>query len=108
MSVFVSGFYDVPDELVGPTHTSTPSVHYPAILVFRTDVLAPDVIQKSKKESPTWYMVDVEFKSRAQHFVPLSVLKSVAAGEYTPECLTPEDVDAVKGRFACVLSEFMT
>ena len=43
-------------------------------------------------------MVDVEFKSRAKHFVPLSVLKGIAAGD-TPEYLTTGDVDAIKGHF---------
>ena len=41
-------------------------------------------------------MVDVEFKSRAEHFVPLSLLKGIAAGD-TPEYLTTGDVDAIKG-----------
>ena len=43
-------------------------------------------------------MVDVEFRSRAKHFVPLSVLKGIAAGDI-PEYLTTEDVDAIKGHF---------
>jgi hypothetical protein len=43
-------------------------------------------------------MVDVEFKSRAKHFVPLSVLKGIAVGD-TPEYLTAGDVDAIKGHF---------
>ena len=43
-------------------------------------------------------MVDAEFKSRAKHFVPLSVLKNIAAGD-APEYLTAEDVDAIKGHF---------
>ena len=42
-------------------------------------------------------MVDVEFKSRARHFVPLSVLKRIPAGDI-PEYLTAGDVDAIKGR----------
>jgi len=41
-------------------------------------------------------MVDVEFRSRAKHFVPLSVLKGIAAGDM-PEYLTTGDVDAIKG-----------
>jgi len=41
-------------------------------------------------------MVDVKFKSRATHFIPLSVLKGIAAGD-TPEYLTAGDVDAIKG-----------
>ena len=44
-------------------------------------------------------MVDVEFKSRAKHLVPLSVLKSIAAAGDTPEYLTAGDVDAIKGHF---------
>jgi len=43
-------------------------------------------------------MVDVEFKSRAKHFVPLAVLKGIAAGD-TPEYLSPGDVDVIKGHF---------
>ena len=43
-------------------------------------------------------MVDVEFKSRAKHLVPLSVLKGIAAGD-TPEYLTTGDVNAIKGGF---------
>ncbi len=35
--------------------------------------------QKSDKESPKWFMVDVTFKSRAKHFVPLSLMKRIAA-----------------------------
>jgi len=41
-------------------------------------------------------MVDIEFKSRAKHFIPLSVLKGIAAGD-TPEYLTSGDVNAIKG-----------
>ena len=43
-------------------------------------------------------MVDVEFKSRAKHFVPLSMLKGIPAGDI-PEYLTAGDVDAIKGCF---------
>ena len=43
-------------------------------------------------------MVDVEFRSRAKHFIPLSVLKGIAAGD-SPEYLTPENVGAIKGHF---------
>ncbi|KAF9653440.1 DUF55-domain-containing protein [Thelephora ganbajun] len=51
---------------------------------------------KAKKDSPTWYMVDVEFKSRTKCFVSLSVLKGVAAGG-APGYLTSGDIDAIKG-----------
>ncbi|KAH8118754.1 PUA-like domain-containing protein [Phellopilus nigrolimitatus] len=36
---------------------------------------------KSDKESPKWFMVDVTFKARAVHFVPLSLFKRVAGLE---------------------------
>jgi len=42
-------------------------------------------------------MVDVEFKSRAKHFVSLYALKGISAGETPPGCLTTGDVDAIKG-----------
>lgn len=58
------------------------------------------ICQKTKRDAPTWHMVDVEFKSRAKYFVSLSVLKGIAAGDIiTPEDLTSEDVDAIKGHF---------
>lgn len=41
-------------------------------------------------------MVDVEFKSRARNFIPLSVLKGIAAGD-TPDYMTSGDVAAIKG-----------
>lgn len=93
---FSQRFSDAPDQ-PGPTHTSTPFVSYPAPLMLPTEVRH---FQKTKKDAPTWYMVDVEFKSRAKHFVPLSVLKSIAV-EDTQECLTSEDVDAIKGDLTC-------
>jgi len=51
---------------------------------------------KTKKDSPTWHMVDVEFKRRAKHFVPLSALKGIPTGDI-PGYLTAGDVDAIKG-----------
>ena len=60
------------------------------------DTSAPRAYQKTKKDSPTWHMVDVEFTRRAKHFVPLSVLKGIPAGN-VPEYLTAGEVDAIKG-----------
>ncbi|THH31930.1 hypothetical protein EUX98_g2283 [Antrodiella citrinella] len=34
--------------------------------------------EKTDKSKPKWYMVDVTFESRLAHFIPLSLLKSVA------------------------------
>jgi predicted RNA-binding protein with PUA-like domain len=35
--------------------------------------------QKTDKENPKWYMVDLLFSSRTKHLVPLSLLKMIAA-----------------------------
>ncbi len=35
--------------------------------------------QRSVKDRPKWYMVDVKFVRRLPHFVPLWVLKAIAA-----------------------------
>jgi hypothetical protein len=51
-------------------------------------------------------MVDVEFQNRANHFVPLSVLKGIAAGD-APEYLTTGDVDAIKGHFHLYRDRFL-
>lgn len=34
--------------------------------------------QKTDKDAPRWYMVDVKFVSRAAHFISLSLLRYVA------------------------------
>ena len=41
--------------------------------------MIPDIIeQKTDKEKPKWYMVDVTFQTRLDHFISLSLLKSIA------------------------------
>ena len=45
--------------------------------------------QKTDKENPKWYMVDVTFKSRAANFVPLSLLRRIAA---TSGSVAPSDI----------------
>ncbi|KAH0839797.1 hypothetical protein J3R83DRAFT_742 [Lanmaoa asiatica] len=39
----------------------------------------PDCTPKSDKDNPRWFMVDAKFVSRAQHFVPLSLLRHLAS-----------------------------
>ncbi|KAI0092093.1 PUA-like domain-containing protein [Irpex rosettiformis] len=39
---------------------------------------------KTDKENPKWYMVDVTFKHRAANFVPLSLLRRIAASADVP------------------------
>ncbi|GAA5863260.1 hypothetical protein JCM8547_002879 [Rhodosporidiobolus lusitaniae] len=43
---------------------------------------------KSKKDDPTWYMVDVEFISRLPHLVPLSLLQLLSTTT-SPSSLPP-------------------
>ncbi|GAA5949419.1 hypothetical protein JCM3765_003403 [Sporobolomyces pararoseus] len=43
---------------------------------------------KSKKDDPTWYMVDVEFVSRLPNLVPLSLLQYLSTLSTTPTCLS--------------------
>ncbi|GAA6043361.1 hypothetical protein JCM8097_008050 [Rhodosporidiobolus ruineniae] len=56
---------------------------------------------KSKKEDPTWYMVDVEFVSKLPHLVPLSLLQSLSSisspSDLPPSLayLTPEHLRAI-------------
>ncbi|KAK1225307.1 hypothetical protein PQX77_011725 [Marasmius sp. AFHP31] len=57
---------------------------------------------KSNKESPKWFMVDLTFTSRANHFIPLSLLRYIAnfgSGSGIPEQIAyigDEGVKAIK------------
>ncbi|KDN38270.1 DUF55-domain-containing protein, partial [Tilletiaria anomala UBC 951] len=44
------------------------------------DTKSPYHDPKSSRETPRWYMVDVKFVERLEHFVPLSVLQQIGAG----------------------------
>jgi hypothetical protein len=35
-------------------------------------------IKKTKQDDPKWFMIDATFLSRAQYFVPLSLLRHIA------------------------------
>ncbi|GAA5905450.1 EVE domain-containing protein [Sporobolomyces salmoneus] len=54
---------------------------------------------KSKEESPTWFMVDVEFVSRLPHLVPLSLLQHLSKLSVPPPSLdsyiTPAHLSAI-------------
>ncbi|KAH9833791.1 DUF55-domain-containing protein [Rhodofomes roseus] len=54
--------------------------------------------QKTDKENPKWYMVDVTFISRATHFVPLALLRniSLASEDDVPEEVAYIGEDGVK------------
>ncbi|KAI0711049.1 PUA-like domain-containing protein [Cerioporus squamosus] len=55
---------------------------------------------KTDKENPKWYMVDVTFGSRAQHFVPLSLLRTIASSPDVPEEVSyigEDGAKAIKG-----------
>lgn len=45
--------------------------------------------QKTDKDNPKWYMVDVTFVSRAPRFIPLALLRTIAAASDND---IPEDV----------------
>lgn len=71
-------------------------------------------LQKTDKDSPKWYMVELTFKSRTANFVPLSLLRRIAA---SPGSDAPSDipyigapgVQAIKGACDdCVLSLIVT
>ncbi|KAI5114659.1 hypothetical protein M0805_007770, partial [Coniferiporia weirii] len=47
---------------------------------------------KSDKAIPRWFMVDVTFKARCAHFVPLALFKRLAALEASAESDLPPDV----------------
>jgi hypothetical protein len=56
-------------------------------------------IQKSDRENPKWYMVDVTFVKRAAKFIPLSLLRHIAslpAGSNPPEDLGYIGIPGVK------------
>ncbi|EJD36946.1 DUF55-domain-containing protein [Auricularia subglabra TFB-10046 SS5] len=52
---------------------------------------------KSDKDNARWFMVDVRFVRRLEHFVPLAVLKGVGNGSGAVEYLREDHVGAIKG-----------
>ncbi|KAH8096613.1 PUA-like domain-containing protein [Cristinia sonorae] len=57
--------------------------------------------EKTDKENPKWYMVDVTFQTRLPHFIPLSLLKRTAgsstdAPEEELEYIGTQGVQAIK------------
>lgn len=54
---------------------------------------------RSSSESPTWYMVDITFKSRLAHFVSLKLLQHLASLDSLPaelDYLTADHLVAIK------------
>lgn len=54
---------------------------------------------KSKQDAPTWYMVDVAFRERAAHLVPLALYKALAERSQLPaevSYLNQEHLEAIK------------
>jgi hypothetical protein len=72
------------------TQHGTPHIHILIPFVAAQPDLSAKLLtlppQKTDKENPKWYMVDLLFSSRAKHLVPLSLLKLIAA--------TPSDLPA--------------
>ena len=64
----------------------------------------PTPLQKTDKDNPKWYMVDVSFKSRAAHYVSLPLLRLIAAQTSDPppdvKYIGEDGVKAIKGAFS--------
>jgi len=48
--------------------------------------------QKTDKDNPRWFMIDLTFKSRANHLVPLTLFKQIAE---SPPDQVPEDISYI-------------
>ena len=52
---------------------------------------------KTKESDPTWFMVDVAYRSHVKHPVTLSLLKSIATAQNLPSCVEYIGQDGFKG-----------
>lgn len=57
--------------------------------------------QKTDKDKPTWYMVDLAFDNRCKNFVSLALLRAIAAGSEAVPYLSADEAKAVKGALPC-------
>lgn len=69
--------------------------------------------QKSQETSPKWFMVDLTFTARAQHLVPLALLKFIA--ENSSSNLVDEiayigdtGTKAIKGQVTLIIAEWLS
>ncbi|KAI0774739.1 DUF55-domain-containing protein [Trametes elegans] len=60
------------------------------------DASHPYYDPKTDEENPKWYMVDVTFGRQTPHFIPLSLLRSIAAATEPPEEVAYIGVGGVK------------
>ncbi|KAF9238783.1 DUF55-domain-containing protein [Melanogaster broomeanus] len=74
----IAGFAEVSQEAY-PDYTAWDSAH-------------PYFDEKTDKDNPKWFMVDAKFVSRAQHFVPLSLLRYISD---LPSSEPPEEIGYV-------------
>ncbi|EIW76204.1 DUF55-domain-containing protein [Coniophora puteana RWD-64-598 SS2] len=84
----IAGFAEIAKEAY-PDYTAWDSSH-------------PYFDPKTKQDAPKWHMVDVAFKSRAAHFVPLALLRRIADSTSPSlpagiEYLSHDNVQAIKG-----------
>jgi len=82
----IAGFAEVSKEAY-PDYTAWDSSH-------------PYYDPKTDKENPKWFMVDVTFEARAAHFVPLALLRRIAAASEPPSevaYIGEDGVKAIKG-----------
>lgn len=51
--------------------------------------------KKTDPDNPKWYMVDVTFKSRAKHYVPLPLLRHIAVSPDLSKDMSYIGTDAI-------------
>lgn len=79
-----------------------------SIVVLYLTLVFEEFLQKTDKEKPKWYMVDVKFQRRVTHFVSLSLLKRIASGETDDVAyLDVDDVASIKGTASCWNHEYV-
>ncbi|SCZ87718.1 BZ3500_MvSof-1268-A1-R1_Chr2-2g05184 [Microbotryum saponariae] len=67
------------------------------------DAKHPYYDPKSSSETPTWFMIDLEFVERLPHMVPLKLLQTLATTEHATlpvevkEYIKPQHLEAIKG-----------
>ena len=69
--------------------------------------------QKTHKDNPKWYMVEVKFVARLAHFVPLSLLRRIAAASSSDipsdiEYIGEDGVNAIKGVLLSLQNRYST
>ncbi|KZT53670.1 DUF55-domain-containing protein, partial [Calocera cornea HHB12733] len=92
-------FYHSNTKVPGLTTVKVCKEGYPDYTAWDPSVSHPYFDEKTDKEKPKWYMVDVRFLSRAKHLVSLPLLKHLATLSEPPSSLpylTGKHLSAIK------------